>query len=348
MSATGKLSPRLRNTITAAAVFAAVALSYAFMHRGQESTDDATIEAHVVSISPKVSGYVKTLNIIDNQQVKAGDVLLEIDPADYIIKRDRARANLAAAKAASESSGHTLATTQVSAPSNLDAAEAQVKAAEANYDKAVLDLKRMKRLSNEARSREQLDAAVAAEQSAFSNLEDARARLRSAKTAPKTIAAAEANEEQLQAEVKQAEADLATAEKDLSDTKIISPIDGRITKRGVEKGDFVQPGQTLGYLVGNEKWVIADFKETQLQHMQPGQHVVIHIDAFPNTELEGKIDSLQAGTGVRFSAFPPENATGNYVKIVQRVPVKIVFDPAPDPNLPLGPGMSVVPTVYTR
>jgi membrane fusion protein (multidrug efflux system) len=320
---------------------------YVFMHRGEESTDDAAIDGRIVTISPKISGYVKTLNIDDNQQVKAGDVLLEIDPTDYINKRDAAAAAMEAALSAAQASQSNRETTDISAPSNLDAAQAQVASAQANWDKAVADLRRMTRLTNEARSQEQLDAAVAAEKAAKSALEDAQARLRSAETAPKAIAAAAANSAELLAKAKQAQADLAQAEEDLANTKIIAPMDGYITRRGVERGDYVQPGQDLGSLVGTDIWVTANFKETQLDNMHPGDRVTITVDAFPNLALEGKIDSIQDGTGARFSAFPPENATGNFVKIVQRVPVKITFTkPAPD-SVILGPGMSVIPTVHT-
>jgi membrane fusion protein, multidrug efflux system len=320
---------------------------YVFMHRGEESTDDAAIDGRVVTISAKVSGYVKTLNINDNQVVKAGDILLEIDPTDYQNKRDHARAALDAATAAASASQNNMETTDISAPSNLESAKAQVDSAQANWEKADADLKRMQRLTNEARSQEQLDQAMASERAAKSTLEDSKARLRSAETAPKAIAAARANADELTAQQKQAEADFAQAEKDLNDTKVIAPMDGRITKRGVERGDYVQPGQALTSLVGTDLWVTANFKETQLEHMVQGQKVDIRVDAFPNLKLEGKVDSLQSGTGSRFTAFPPENATGNFVKIVQRVPVKIIFTSLPD-DVVLGPGMSVEPTVYTH
>ncbi len=321
---------------------------YLFIHRGEESTDDAAIEAHVVTLSPKISGYIKEVRVLDNQLVKAGDVLFVLDPADYIIRRDHARAALEAAKAGHNASSHTLDTTRISAPSNLEAARAQVDAAEANWKKASNDLKRMQRLSDEARSRQQLDEAVAAEKTTRSTLEDAKARYKTAQTAPKVIASAKSNAEELGAQVKQAKADLDQAEKDLADTQITAPMDGRITKKGAEVGDYVLPGQELSSLVGTEIWVVANFKETQLANMHPGQKADIHVDAFPNAKIEGKVDSIQYGTGGRFSAFPPENATGNFVKVVQRVPVKILFDKQPDNTLPIGPGMSVVPTVFTR
>jgi len=342
---------RTRNSkIGAAAIVVAIGLLitgiYLFIHRGEEYTDDAVIDGRVVTLSPKVSGYVKALNIDDNQIVKAGDVLLEIDPTDYNIRRDHAKAALEAAEAAASSSVSHVKTTNVSAPSNLDAAQAQVAAAQANWQKALSDLKRMQRLSNEARSKEQLDQAVATEKAARSNLIDAQAKLRSAQTAPDTIAAAQADSDELAAKVKQAQADLAQAENDLANTKLIAPMDGRITKRGVERGDYVQPGQQLASLVGADLWVTANFKETQLEHMLPGQRVTIYIDAYPNVELSGRVNSVQSGTGAYFSAFPPENATGNFVKIVQRVPVKIVLDKMP--TVELGPGMSVEPTVHTN
>lgn len=336
-------------TIAVVCVFAAALVGgfYVYAHRFDVSTDDAAISGRTVTISPKVSGYVKTLNVTDNQQVKAGDILLEIDPADYLTRRDRAKAFLEAAVAAAQAAQNSAESAGVTAPSNLEAAQAAVVAATANWEKAASDLKRMQKLSNDARSREQLDLAVSAERAMRSNLDAAKAKLKSAETAPHVVAEAESNRDRLAAQVKEAEAALQQTELDLANTKIISPMDGRITKRGVERGNFVQPGQALTTVVGNELWVIANFKETQLRNMRIGQRVTIKLDAYPDRNFTGKVDSIQAGTGAFFSAFPPENATGNFVKVVQRVPVKIVFDAAPDQALALGPGMSVVPTVDT-
>lgn len=322
--------------------------AYYYSQRGEVSTDDAGINGRTVVLSPKVQGYVKALNVQDNQLVKAGDVLLEIDPTDYIVKRDRAKAALAAAQAAANASHSNLETATVSAPSTIDAAIAQVSSAQATWEKALADRQRMESLFNAgACSSQQLDQAVATEKSARSALDQMRAGLHSANTAPSVIAAAKGTSEQLQAQVKQAEVDLSQAENDLANTKIIAPIDGRITNRSVEIGNYVQVGSQLGSLVGTDLWVVANFKETQLEHMHPGQSVDIKIDAFPNVKLQGKVDSIQAGTGSHFSLFPAENATGNFVKIVQRVPVKIVFNSLPDGAIHLGPGMSVVPTVHT-
>jgi len=291
-------SPKFKGLVLAIFLCVVAVGIYLFIYRNEESTDDASIDGRAAIISPKVAGYVKVLNINDNQPVKAGDVLLEIDPADYIIRRDRAEAV-------------------------LDAAQAQLVSSQAVLEKTERDLSRMHRLSDQARSQEQLEQVTSDEK------------------------AAKANTDQLEAQVRQAYSDLAQAEKDLSDTKIIAPMDGDITKRGVERGNYVQPGQQLGMLVGKELWVTADFKETQIKHMHKGDAVDIRVDAFPGVKLQGKVDSIQYGTGAYFSAFPPENATGNYVKIIQRVPVKIVFDSPPDASLHLGPGMSVDPTVHT-
>lgn len=321
---------------------------YLYIHRGEVSTDDATIDGRVVVIGPKVSGYVKKLYIQDNQLVKVGDVLMEIDPTDYIIRRDKAKAALAAARSAVNAARNNMETTMVSAPSNTEAAEAQVAAAQATWEKSNSDRQRIETLFNAGVcSQQQLDQAIAIEKSDRATLEKVQANLRSASTSSNVIAAAQSTSDQLQGQVKQAEADLAQAESDLANTKIIAPVDGRITKRGVEEGNYVQAGQQLTSLVGTELWVTANYKETQLADMRVGQPVDVRIDAYPNVLLHGKVDSIQAGTGSYFSLFPPENATGNWVKLIQRVPVKIELDNIPD-SLPLGPGMSVEPTVNTR
>ena len=323
-------------------------LFHVYTHRYEESTDDAAINGLVVTISPKVAGYVKTLNIDDNQRVNAGDILLEIDPTDYEIRRNRAQAVLDAAKAAAQAAYQHAETTGISAPSNLNAAQAQVVAAQAAWNKAVQGLRRMQRLSNEARSQEQLELALATEKTAHSNLLDAQAKWRGAATAPKAIAQAQADSAQREAQIRQAEADLAQAEQDLANTRVMAPIDGHIAKRGVARGNYVQTGQALAALIGLNVWVVAHFKETQLRHIHPGLPVTIHVDAYPDRPITGKVESIQSGSGAFFSLFPPENATGNFVKVVQRVPVKILLDALPDPALTLGPGMSVVPTVITH
>lgn len=314
---------------------------------GHEKTDDATLDADVATISPRVAGYVKALNVTDNQLVKAGDTILEIDPSDYQFALDKARAALDAAKARAAGSVQNYESTRVSAPSGQIAAEAQVKQAQAAWENAAKALKRIRSLSDMARSKQQLDDAIAEDRRTSEALNDAKARLATAQTAPQTIAVAQSVTDENTALVKQAEADVAIAEKNLADTKIIAPFDGRVTSRGVVVGNYVQAGQNLMSLVGNAFWVTANFKETQLAHMKRGQSVDIEVDAFPDLALTGKVDSVQSGTGAWFSAFPPQNATGNFVKIVQRVPVKIMIDSPIPPDLALGAGMSVVPTVHT-
>lgn len=322
---------------------------YFYIFRNEISTDDATIEGRTVTISPKVQGYVKNLYVQDNQEVKAGTVLLEIDPTDYIIRRDKAKAVLAAAQAAANAGSSNLAKTVVAAPSGVDSAQAQVAAATAAWEKSASDRLRMESLYQTGGcSKQQLDLAVATEKSDRAALDKLQADLRSAATAPNVIAAAQSTTDQLQAQVQQAVVDLAQAEADLANTKVIAAMDGRITKRSVEVGTFVQAGQQLAVLVGKEIWVVANFKETQLTTMRTGQSVEIRVDAYPQLKLTGKVESLQAGTGARFALFPAENATGNFVKVVQRVPVKITFDSLPEEaGLQLAPGMSVIPTVHT-
>ncbi len=344
-----KLSPRYIGIGLAALIIILGAGFYYYSHRHDIATDSATIEGHSVVVSPKVQGYVKHVYVQDNQLVKAGEVLLEIDPTNYQLRRDHAKAALAAARAALAAAVHNSETTTISAPANEAATSAQVASAQAVWEKSASDRQRMESLfAAGACSQQQWDQAIATEKSDHAALEKLRADLKSASTAPTVIAASRNTIEQLQAQVTQAESDLAQAESDVANTKVMAPMDGRMIKSNIELGNYVQTGQQVASLIGTDLWVVANFKETQLEHMQPGQSVDIRIDAYPDVVLQGKVDSFQSGTGSRFSLFPAENATGNFVKIVQRVPVKILFDASPDVQLHLGPGMSVVPTVHTE
>lgn len=316
--------------------------------RNYVETDDASLESHIIPIAPKVSGYVIELNIQDNQHVKKGDILLKIDPSDYEVALASAEAQLKGAQARYVAGQHNFASTSVSAPSNLRSAQSQVNSAQAELKNAQQNLKRQQNLSDAARSRQSLENAIALEKQARANLEDAQARLKSAETAPDAIAASEANVQELEAAVENAKAAVQKAQNDLAHTILRAPQDGVISKKNVEAGTFAQPGQQLATLVSDEIWVVANFKETQLNGMKPGQTVEITIDAYKNHPFTGKVDSIQSGTGARFSLFPPENATGNFVKIVQRVPVKITFDEKPPADYAVGPGMSVVPSVRIR
>jgi membrane fusion protein (multidrug efflux system) len=256
------------------------------------------------------------------------------------------------------------------ARSRLEQARAQVAAAQAEATRAAADAKRYEQiLQSGGVSRQERDNAVAAASTADANLnaarkaeqaaadsvrqaeaqlQEARARLASAKAAPDQVAYSRAQANQVAAQIAQFEAAVHQAALDLSYTKIYAPDSGRITRKTVEPGVYVQVGQTLFWIVPDQVWVVANFKETQLRYMRPGQPATVRVDAYPDRVFKGHVDSIQSGAGARFSLLPPENATGNYVKVVQRVPVKIFIDDPPDPNHVLGPGMSVVPEVKVR
>jgi len=412
---------------------AVVGLRYWLHSRLYESTDDAFIEGHATQISPKVSGYVQKIYIDDNQLVKAGDLLVEIDPRDYEARLAQAHAALNAAIARSNAAKAGLALTRVTATAgveqassgveaarsgvaqarsaasaaegrvkqssaaigaaeaNVAQAQAQVAAAEAEAVRARADAVRNQSLVDEGVvSRQESERATAAAATADAQLEaagrrvaaaeaqvgEARAaqgaaadqyrqsvsqiagtqaqvgqasgKLNEANSAPQQVAVRQSEVETTGAEIEQAEATLRQAELDLSYTKIYAPEDGRITRKSVELGALLQPGQALFVLVPAEMWVLANFKETQLNRMRPGQPVEIRLDTYPDKIFSGHVDSFQTGTGSRFSLLPPENATGNYVKVVQRLPVKIVFDEQPDSEHLIAPGMSVEPEVKVR
>ena len=251
---------------------------------GKESTDDATIEAHVIPIAPKVSGYITALKVNDNQHVRKGEVLVEIDPRDYQLR--------------------------------VTAQKALLQSAEVTANNANINARRQKTIGRVVGSQREIDNAVAAEESALAQVENAKAQV-------------------------------ALAEKELEDSAIRAPEDGVVTMRSAEQGAYANPGQQLFTLVGDARWVVANFKEVQITEMRPGQKAIIKVDAYPDLTLEGVVDSIQSGTGSRFSAFPAENATGNFVKIVQRVPVKITFNTSIPEGIVLGAGLSVQPTVYT-
>src|ERR1700722_4915100 len=306
-----------------------------------ESTDDAFIDGYVTLISPRVPGQVARMAVTDNQEVKAGDVLVEIDPRDYETSLSQAKADLAAA---SSQANQSRAQVKVSEAKVAQAQAAGI-AAEAEAQRANDDLKRYQSVESRAVSKSALDLARAQARSADANLEAAYSQTNAAEA---EVVLSEAGVETATAAVQQAEAKLQQAELNLSYTKIIAPMDGRITARTVQLGHNVQPGQVLLALVPKDVWVTANFKETQLTYMKRGQPVELRMDAYPNLKFKGKVDSLQAGTGARFSLLPPENAVGNYIKVVPRVPVKIIFDEELPTNLDIAPGMSVVPEVKVK
>ena len=351
--------------------------TYWWLNRGLVSTDDAFIDGDAAVLSPQVGGTVQRLLVTDNQRVKAGDLILEIDPSDYQAALASAQANIDAALASEAQARANLDLTKAStaattaeaesgvelAKAGVGQAEAQLAAAEAEAARSAADAKRYAALSqSDFASRQTLDQAVATAQSdadqvvadtqavtvAKAKIGQAEAELAQAETAAQQIAVREAELQSATAGVEAGRAAVRTAELNLSYTKIFAPQDGYITKRQVNAGDVVQKNQTLATLVFGRPWVTANFKETQLDAMQPGQPVAIAIDAYPDVTFEGHVDSIMRGTGAQFSLLPPENATGNYVKVVQRVPVKILIDDPIDVSRVLGLGMSVVPTVDTR
>ena len=314
------------------AAIAAVAAAWWWHGRNLESTDDAFIQADIVTISPKVAGTVKTVAFVENQDVKAGDLLVELDPADYAVRVQQAQAALQAAQA-------DLALTRDRSAAGIGQAEAAVRSAEADSARAQADLERFQELyAKDEISKQQLDQARATALSLQARVDEARSRLRDAQTAPRQVDVKESIVATRRAELEQAQ--LA-----LSYTRITAPSAGKVTRKNVQPGMQVQPGVALLALVGDDPWVVANFKETQLARIRAGQPVTFKIDAYPGYKFTGRVDSVQSGTGSVFSLLPPENATGNFVKVVQRVPVKLVFDPKPDEQHRLVPGMSVVPTV---
>ena len=343
----------------------------------RESTDDAQIDGHINPISARVTGTVLRVLHDDNEVVQAGTLLVELDPKDYQVAVDRARADLANAQANAVAANVGVPLTQTTSSSQLLAADAGVKGAQrdiesaraklndaqAMYAKTSADLKRMELLiAKDEISHQQYDAAVAANNSAKAQVDAAtsaiaaaesraaqsQAQAEAVRTVPEQLKVTRARAGAATAEVQRAISALAQAELNLQYTKITAPVTGVLSKRSVEPGQTVQAGQPLFSIVNlDDIWVTANFKETQLRDMKVGQRVKIKVDAY-GREFTGVVESIGGATGARFSLLPPENATGNYVKVVQRIPVRIRFDKGQDPNHELRPGMSVEPVVYTK
>ncbi|ELY2736750.1 HlyD family secretion protein [Cronobacter dublinensis] len=322
------------------------ALIWWLMTRNLETTDDAFIEGDAVTVAPKVAGYVTELRVKDNQRVKKGDLLVVIDPRDATAQRDQARAQLSLAQSQLHQAQAQLALARVQYPAQRDQAKAHVLRAEAELANARAEYQRQRGVDPRATSKQNIDAASAQLRSAEAGLANAKAQLEVAEQVQLQIRQQETNVEARESQVAQARAQLQTAELNLSYTEVRAPFDGFVTKRNVQNGTLVQAGSALFSLVSPEIWVVANFKESQLERMRPGDKVSVSVDAFPDLELEGHVESIQQGSGSRFSAFPAENATGNFVKIVQRVPVKIVIDKGLEHwDQPLPLGLSVEPEV---
>jgi membrane fusion protein (multidrug efflux system) len=372
----------------------------------RETTDDAQVEAHIHAVSARVGGKVTKVLVKNNDFVEAGAVLFELDPRDYQLALNQAKADLAEAQAklAEDSAGVPVATTTsassmsaakaavgevqaaiAAAQMQVEAAEArkgvvepQVRAARANADRASADFQRMKALlAKDEISRQQFDAALAAAEStraqveaaeaqvveagrgiavARSSVEHERARLprtqaevRGAEAGPQQVVASRGRAASSAAKVVQKKVAVEAAELDLERTVVRAPVAGIVGQKSVESGQNVQPGQpTLAVVAVDRVWVVANYKENQLAEVTPGQKAELEVDALNGRRLHGKVESIGGATGARFSLLPPENATGNYVKVVQRIPVKIVFDPGQDDSRRLRPGMSVVSTIFVR
>jgi membrane fusion protein, multidrug efflux system len=321
-----------------------------------ESTDDAFIDAHILSVAPKISGRVIAVRVTDNEIVKKGDVLVEIDPADVqaVLSQKRAAADVAQAKvrnsqiAAEQADAH-LKTLHA----GVEAAGASAVAAAADATKNRSDLERNKHLiAGGAISKQDFEHSTTDTAAAEATLDSKKKQMDAAEAyfneAEKSAESAHLQIEASKAEAEEAEATFKQAELQASYAKIVAAEDGRVTNKAVEPGDYVQIGQALLAVVSQEVWVTANFKETQLRDMHSGEATTVAVDAYPGRPLRAHVDSIQAGSGARFSLVPPENATGNYVKVVQRVPVKIVFDEQPEVQRVLGPGMSAVPDVKVR
>lgn len=326
-------------------VMVVVALVWWLLTRNQETTDDAFTDGDAVTIAPKVAGYVTDLRVKDNQRVKKGDLLVVIDPRDATAQRDQAQAQLGLATAQLHQAQAQLALSKVQYPAQRDEARAQVLKAKADLANAEAAYKRQRGVDPRATTQQNIDTANAQLRSAQAQLASAQAQLEVAEQVQLQIRQQETNVEAREQQVAQAKAQLETANLNLSWTNVRAPFDGYVTKRNVQNGTLVQAGSALFSLVSQEVWVTANFKESQLERMRPGNKVTVTVDAWPDLELEGHVDSIQQGSGSKFAAFPSENATGNFVKIVQRVPVKIVIDKGLDPNKPLPLGLSVEPKV---
>jgi len=323
-------------------------LYYWFTTRNLESTDDAYTDGRAITIASQVAGTVLSLDVTDNQFVKKDQLLIHIDPRQYINDRDQAEGALATAKAQYEGLQLGAEIARKNFPAQLQQAQAQLANAKANLFRAQADYDRQKSLTKPATSQQEVDAATATLKQAEAQVALAEAQVVQNSPVPQRIGETDAQVGQLKGQIEQAQGRLDQANLNLSWTLVKAPQDGWITKRNVEAGNYVTAGQQIFSIVAPEVWITANFKESQLADMRKGQPVRITVDAYPALDLRGHVDSIQLGSGSKFTAFPPENATGNFVKVVQRVPVKIVIDSGLNPDVPLPLGISVEATVTVR
>jgi membrane fusion protein (multidrug efflux system) len=318
-----------------------------------ESTDDAFIAGHLVSIAPRIAGQVSAVHVLDNQLVHSNDLLVEIDPSDYAttLSQKQAAQHSAESNFKAAVAGYNLMGVKVkTAEATAKESKADADAAAATATRAKADFARAQTLrTNETISAQEFDQAKAATDQAEANFNSAKQKAGADESkvdeAKAQLEAAKAESDAVFAQLNQSKTEVDSANLNLSYTKIFAPGDGRVTRKEVEVGDYLQAGQQIMSLVPMEIWVVANFKESQLRKMQPGQHALVEIDALGGKKFRAHVDSVQAGSGAAFSLLPPENATGNFVKVVQRVPVKILFDDALPADHTIGPGLSVAPSV---
>jgi membrane fusion protein (multidrug efflux system) len=317
-----------------------------FAHRNQVSTDDAYTDGNVIAMAPKVSGYVVELLIDDNSFVHRGDLLLRIEPQDFRTAVSNAAGQIALAKAQLKSAETALRIAHVQYPAQLTSAKAQEQATAALLAQAEAAYARQHQVDRRATTQENIDTATSQALSSNANLRGAKAQVAVAALVPEQIQQAVNAVAERVAQLQQAQAQLDQANLNLGYTEVRAPSDGFITLRSAQLGSYLTAGQTMFFIVTQEVWITANFKESQIGRMRPGDRVDLGIDAYSGFKLRGHVQSIQYGSGSRFSAFPAENATGNFVKIVQRIPVKIVIDEGLDPNRPLPLGLSVSPVVH--
>jgi membrane fusion protein (multidrug efflux system) len=328
-------------------------LDYFFDALTHESTDDAFIAGHVVSIAPRIAGQVSAVHVLDNQMVRSNDLLVEIDPSDYAITvaQKQAAATSQEANFRTIVAAYELMRAKVTtAEASAQKAKADADAAEATAKKAQSDFRRAQDLLNQKTiSQQEFDSQLAANtkaqadwKSALENVDEENSKV---DEADKQLAAAFAEKDMAFSQFNEAQTNVASAQLNLSYAKIFAPCDGRVTRKQVEAGDYLEVGQQIISIVPVEVWVVANFKESQLKKMMPGQPATVEIDALGGRKFRARVDSVQAGSGAQFSLLPPENATGNFVKVIQRVPVKIVFEDELPVDKVIGPGLSVTPSV---
>jgi membrane fusion protein (multidrug efflux system) len=323
------------------------------------STDDAYVDGYIHTIAPKISGTVAALHIRDNQFVRAGDLLLDIEPQDYIVAVKQARAALETETAKLTQIRNTVETARKQlgqAIASLEAGRANLKLQEANLHYAHLQFERYDALfKKQVAPKQQYDQAKTAYEVALAQVKAAQDQVKQFEAAVETqealIKETESSIPPQVALIRQREAALEAAELNRSYTRLYAPVDGYITNRTVNTGNQVQPAQPLLAVVPlsqTDIWITANYKETDLKRVRPGHKVSFTVDAYPGKVFHGRVNSIMAGTGAVFSLFPPENATGNFVKVVQRIPVKIALDSTTDPDHPLRIGMSVQPTIVVE